>query len=174
MPGTAVSPQAWFGAALPFPVPEILWFLIVSRFPKISGLQKGPAGKGPRQKTSKIVKKCQKVFRHFSTLFDTFRAGQKTSKIAKKRQKVFRHFSTIFARHLFSGPFWGALTKLSWEFLEFLVGTPEGQPETLSATISSLLIIFPPQPPSLQKNLQSEFSGVLQTAVSRERGGLDW
>ena len=31
-------------------------------------------------------------------------------KIVKKGQKVFRHFSTIFARHQFSGPFWGALT----------------------------------------------------------------
>ena len=41
----------------------------------------------------------------FSTLFDNFRAGQKTSKIVKKCQKVFRHFSTIFARHLFSGLF---------------------------------------------------------------------
>ena len=41
----------------------------------------------------------------FSALFDNFRAGQKTSKIVKKCQKVFRHFSTIFARHLFSGPF---------------------------------------------------------------------
>ena len=39
--------------------------------------------KGPRQKASKIVKKCQKVF---------------------------RHFSTIFARHHFAGPFWGPLT----------------------------------------------------------------
>ena len=41
-------------------------------------IAKGAGGKGPRQKTSKIVKKCQKVF---------------------------RHFSTIFARHHFSGPF---------------------------------------------------------------------
>ena len=45
-------------------------------------IAKGAGGKGPRQKTSKIVKKCQKVF---------------------------RHFSTTFARHYFSGPFWGAL-----------------------------------------------------------------
>ena len=28
------------------------------------------------------------------------------AKIVKKCQKVFRHFSSIFARHLFSGPFW--------------------------------------------------------------------
>ena len=72
--------------------------------PKISGLQKGPAERGH-------VKKRQKASKSFSTLFDSFRAGQKTSKIVKKCQKVFRHFSTIFARHHFSGPFWGALKK---------------------------------------------------------------
>ena len=64
---------------------------------EISGLQKGPAERGH-------VKNRQKVSKSFSTLFDTFRAGQKTSKIVKKCQKVFRHFSTIFARHLFPGP----------------------------------------------------------------------
>ena len=59
---------------------------------KIQRIAKGRAGgKGPRQKTSKIVKKCRKFF-------DTFRAGQKTSKIFKKCQKVFRHFSTICAQ----------------------------------------------------------------------------
>ena len=47
-------------------------------------IAKGAGGKGPRQKTSKIVKKCQKVF---------------------------RHFSTVFARHLFSGPFCNPLKK---------------------------------------------------------------
>ena len=57
----------------------------------ISGLQKGPAERGhvkKRQKSSKSVKK----------FFDNFRAGQKTSKIDKKCQNVFRHFSrgTIF------------------------------------------------------------------------------
>ena len=67
--------------------------------PWVQRTAKGASGKGPRQKTSKIVKKCQRVFRHFSTLFDIFRAGQKTSKIVKKCQKVFRHFLTIFARH---------------------------------------------------------------------------
>ena len=64
-------------------------------------IAKGAGGKGPRQKVSKS----------FSTLFDTFRAGHKTSKIVKKCKKVFRHFSTIFARHHFSGPFWGALSS---------------------------------------------------------------
>ena len=53
-------------------------------------IAKGAGGKGPRQKTSKIVKKCQKVFRHFSTIFAQ---GKKTSKIVKKCQKVFRQFS---------------------------------------------------------------------------------
>ena len=66
---------------------------------------KGASGKGPRQKKSKLVKKCQNIFRHFST---SFRAGQKTSKIVKKCQTYFRHFSTVFARHPFSGPFGGS------------------------------------------------------------------
>ena len=37
----------------------------------------------------------------------------KRSKIVKTCQKYFRHFSTIFARHQFSGPFWGSL-KRTW------------------------------------------------------------
>ena len=61
--------------------------------------------------TSKNVNDRQKVSKLFSTLFDIFRAGQKKSKIVKKCQKYFRHFSTIFARHQFSGPFWGAPIK---------------------------------------------------------------
>ena len=69
----------------------------------VSGTAKGASGKGLRQKTSKIVKKCQNYFRHFSTF-------SRRAKIVKKRQKYFRHFLTIFARHQFSGPFWGALT----------------------------------------------------------------
>ena len=72
----------------------------------IHSIAKGAGGKGPRQKTSKIFKKCHKVFRHFSTIFAP---GKKTSKIVKKRQQGFQHFSTIFARHHFTGPFWGAL-----------------------------------------------------------------
>ena len=70
----------------------------------ISGLQKGAGGKGPRQKT---LKKCQKVFRHFSTIFAQGKKRQKSSKSVKT---FFRHFSTFFARRHFSGPFWGALT----------------------------------------------------------------
>ena len=72
----------------------------------ISGLQKGPAERGH-------VKKHQnssKVSKSFSTLFDNFRAGQKTSKFVKKRQKVFRHFFDTFRAAPFYGPFWGALT----------------------------------------------------------------
>ena len=49
---------------------------------------KGASGKGPRQKTSKSVKHV------FSTLFDIFRGGQKE---VKKFQKYFRYFLTIFA-----------------------------------------------------------------------------
>ena len=83
-------------------------FLCPMRFqPSLSQrTAKGAGGKGPRQKTSKIVKKVSKIF---STLFDICRAGQKKSKIVKKCQKVFRHISTIFALHHFSGPVWGAL-----------------------------------------------------------------
>ena len=76
-------------------------------FSGVSGPQKGPAETGHVKKTSKIVKSVKQ----FSTLFDIFRAGQKTSKIVKKCQNIFRHFSTIFARHQFSGPFWGALME---------------------------------------------------------------
>ena len=67
-------------------------------FQSVSGLQKGPAERGH-------VKERRKSSKSFSTLFDNFRAGHKASKIVKKRQKAFRHFSTTFARHLFSGPF---------------------------------------------------------------------
>ena len=72
-------------------------------------IAKGAGGKGPRQKTSKIVKKCQKAFRHFSTFFAQ---GKKN---VKNRRKVSKIFSTLFfdnfrAAHQFSGPFWGALT----------------------------------------------------------------
>ena len=66
--------------------------------------------KGATSKKVKIVKKCQKVFRHFSRIFAQ---GERTPRIVKKRQEVFRHFLTIFARHHFSGPFWGAVTKSS-------------------------------------------------------------
>ena len=52
------------------------------------------------QKSSKSVK-------NVSTLFDISCAGQKTSKIVKKCQKYFRHFLTIFARHRFPAPFGG-------------------------------------------------------------------
>ena len=59
---------------------------------------KGAGGKRPRQKASKIVKKCQKVFRHFLTIFAQGKKRQKASKVSKS-------FSTLFARHLFSGRF---------------------------------------------------------------------
>ena len=55
---------------------------------------KGASGKGPHQKTPKIVRKCQKYFRHFC-------AEQKTTKIVKKCQRSFRQFSrgTNFPAH---------------------------------------------------------------------------
>ena len=45
--------------------------------------------KGPRQKTSKIVKKCQNIF-------DTFRQFSRRAKSVKNRQKVSKSFSTLF------------------------------------------------------------------------------
>ena len=81
------------------------------------GLTGGAGGKGPRQKTSKIVKKCQKVFRHFSTTSRRAKKRQKASKSfstlfdnfaqGKKRQKASKSVKTLFARHHFSGPFGG-------------------------------------------------------------------
>ena len=54
--------------------------------------------------TSKNVTNRQNVVKYFSTLFDLSRRAKKN---VKKCQKSFRHFSTVFARHQFSGPFWG-------------------------------------------------------------------
>ena len=61
-------------------------------------IAKGAGGKGPRQKTSKIVKKCQKVFRHFSTIFAQGKNRQKSSKSVKMFFNTFRPLSrgTIF------------------------------------------------------------------------------
>ena len=85
---------------------------------------KGASGKGPRQKKSKIVKKCQKYFRQFSTFF----AQGKNVKNRQKCQKYFRHFSTIFARHQFSGPFWGALKLLPVLFFRCCAPTSQSAP----------------------------------------------
>ena len=56
-------------------------------------IAKGAGGKGPRQKTSKIVKKCQKVFRHFLTIFAQGKKRQKSSKSVKNVFDTFRQFS---------------------------------------------------------------------------------
>ena len=56
-------------------------------------IAKGAGGKGPRQKTSKIAKKCQKVFRHFSTIFTQGKKRQKSSKNVKNNFDTFRQFS---------------------------------------------------------------------------------
>ena len=61
-------------------------FLLSAFYQRIA---KGAGGKGPRQKTSKIVKKTSKSF---STLFDNFRAGAKN---VKNRQKTSKSFSTL-------------------------------------------------------------------------------
>ena len=84
--------------------PTVLKIPLISEVSKIGGPQKGPAERGH-------VKKRQKSSKSAKNIFDIFRAGQKTSKIVKKCQKVFRHFLTIFAWHPFSGPFWGAPGK---------------------------------------------------------------
>ena len=61
-------------------------------------IAKGGGGKGPRQKTSNIVKKCQKVVRLFSTVFAQGKKRQKSTKNVKKIFDTFRQFSrgTIF------------------------------------------------------------------------------
>ena len=72
----------------------------------VSGLQIFFSWGWRKGATSKNVKNRQKVSKSFSTLFDNFRAGQKTSKIVKKCQKVFRHFSrgTFFPAPSFCNP----------------------------------------------------------------------
>ena len=55
-------------------------------------IAKGAGGKGPRQKTSKIVKNRQKSSKSFSTLFDNFRAGQKRQKSSKSVKYIFDSF----------------------------------------------------------------------------------
>ena len=54
---------------------------------------KGASGKGPRQKTSKIVKNCPKYLRHFSTFFAQGKKRQKSSKKVKNIFDTFRQFS---------------------------------------------------------------------------------
>ena len=61
-------------------------FALIFLAPNISGPQKGPVEKGPRQKTSKIAKKCQDKFRHFWTIFAQ----------GKKRRKASKIFATLF------------------------------------------------------------------------------
>ena len=61
----------------------------LSVYRTISGPQKGPVARGPRQKTSKIFKKCQKDFRYFSTFSAQAKKRQKSSKVSKI-------FSTLF------------------------------------------------------------------------------
>ena len=55
-------------------------------------IAKRAGGKGPRQKTSKIVEKCQKVFRHFSTIFAQGKKRQESSKSVKIFSTLFDHF----------------------------------------------------------------------------------
>ena len=62
------------------------------KHPKFSGTQKGPAERG-HVKTSKIVKKCQEYFRHFSTFFEQGKKRQKSSKSVKKFFDTFWQFS---------------------------------------------------------------------------------
>ena len=100
----------------PRPSPGHFRGIPAAKFLYVSGLQKGPAERGhvkKRQKPAKSVKK-------FSTLFDNLCAGQKTSKIVKKRQNVFRHFSTILRGTNFPAPFGGLWLRFQdslWEKL---------------------------------------------------------
>ena len=61
--------------------------------------------KGAASKNVKSVKKCQKVFRHFSTIFAQGKKRQKSSKNVKKFFDTFRQFSR---RHHFPRPLLGA------------------------------------------------------------------
>ena len=92
-----------------------LYFFFVSFFQRIA---KGAGGKGPRQKTSKNVKKCQKVFRHFSTIFAQGKKRQKSSKSVKKFFDTFRQFSrgTFFPAPFAIRWFFGSLRR--WPILE--------------------------------------------------------
>ena len=81
----------------------------------ISGPQKGPAERGhvkKRQETSKVVKKCQKYFRHFSTFFAQGKQRQKSSKSVKNIPSFFDNFR---AAPVFR-PLWGPL----------IIAKPEG------------------------------------------------
>ena len=74
-------------------------------FKEYQRIAKGAGGKGPRQKTSKSIKKFFDTFRQFSC---RAKKRQKSSKIVKKCEKVFRHFSTNFAQGtIFPAPFEG-------------------------------------------------------------------
>ena len=76
------------------------------RKPQHQWTAKGASGKGPIQKTSNIVEKCQ----IFSTLFDIFRAGQETSKSSKSVNNIFDIFRQFSRGTSFPTPFGGALT----------------------------------------------------------------
>ena len=71
-------------------------------------IAKGAGGKGPRQKTSKIVEE----------FFDTFRQLSRRAKKRQKSSKGVKKFFDTFARHHFSGPFWGALISVGSSHLE--------------------------------------------------------
>ena len=64
--------------------------LVSRRLLNYQGIAKGVGGKGPRQKTSKLVKNCQKVFRHFSRRAKNVKNRQKN---VKKFFDTFRQFS---------------------------------------------------------------------------------
>ena len=74
---------------------------------KVSGPQKGPPLERGHVKTSKVVKKCQTYFRHFSTFFAQGKQRQKSSKSLKN---VFDTFDNFRAAPVFR-PLLGALIK---------------------------------------------------------------
>ena len=91
--GISVStPHRRYGHRLRTP---LLWTPFPRLLKNFSRPQKGPAERGHVKKRSKIVKKCQKYFRHFSTFFAQSKKRQKSTKSDKN---IFRHFSTFFAQ----------------------------------------------------------------------------
>ena len=76
--------------------------------------KKGPAVRGHVKKRQNSSKSVKNIF----DILDIFRAGQKASKIVKKCQTYFRHFSTILARHQLPALFKGALSIAAGPLIE--------------------------------------------------------
>ena len=100
------------------------------------GRRKGATSK-KRQKSSKSVKKRQKVFRHFSTIFAQGKKRQKSSKSVKKFFDTFRQFSRgakIFFRPLLQ-------SADSWIAARIAGGRKSGHPKTTSRMSISMCLL---------------------------------